>query len=154
MLTAKGLLFYYPLIEGMESKPFASANCSSGNKRKYGNMDFESCNDDSTLQKIHGTSVFSIFWHNRLVPETVLNRFPLFKNIFSDIDCDRLGIARNWKNRLKGFLFFDGDFNNIKTSKLITMEPSLEAYLENLADKDLIWTPPNSLNLFEKYAVE
>ena len=113
----------------------------------------ESWDQGSSLHKLHDTSVFSIFWQNRLVPETVVNRLPLFKNIkVSDLDCDKLGIARKWKDRLKGFLFFDWNFHSISNNKLkFTMEPSMEVYLENLVDKELIWTPPNSLNLFEKY---
>ena len=115
----------------------------------------ESSDLSSTLHKLHDTSTFSIFWQNRLVPESVINKLPLFKNIkVTDLDCDNAGIARKWRDRLKGFLFFDWNFHSISNNKLkFTLEPSLEIYLNNLLDKELIWTPSTATNLFEKYVI-
>lgn len=113
-------------------------------------LDFSDDEDDgggpSALQR-QQDSVFSVYWQNRLVPETVLDRIPCFKGLpSSSLECSNHSIAHNWRSRLKGFLFFDWTFHNISNNKLkFTVEPSLEAWLnEQLRNEEVVWSPSSA----------
>lgn len=116
--------------------------------------DFEAGRGASALQRRQDDAVFSVFWQDRLVPETVLNRLPCFKDLPSSvIDCSSQSIAHQWRGRIKGFLFFDWEFHNISNNKLkFTVEPSLEGWLnEQLRADEAIWTPSSTPTQLKKW---
>lgn len=71
-----------------------------------------------------------IYWQNRLVPETTLNRLSFFPDFKSVTQCQKLGVPPLWRNRIKCFLFFDANFHNISNNKLkINVDPDLQTWI-------------------------
>jgi hypothetical protein len=72
-----------------------------------------------------------IYWQNRLVPETGIDRLPFFPIARSRFQCCMEGIPENWRGRIKGFLFFNNKFTHISNNKLrLQVDPDLETWLE------------------------
>jgi hypothetical protein len=73
----------------------------------------------------------SIYWQNRLVPETGIDRLPFFPIARSRLQCDTANIPENWRGRIKGFIFFNNKFTHISNNKLrLQVDPDLETWLE------------------------
>lgn len=73
----------------------------------------------------------SIYWQNRLVPETGLDRMPFFPIARNRFQCSMEGISENWRGRVKGFIFFNNKFTHISNNKLrLQVDPDLETWLE------------------------
>lgn len=110
-------------------------------------------NNISDLQSEYFNSMFSVYWQNRLVPYSVVNSLPFFKNMpLKILDCNNQNISENWKFRLKGFLFFDWTSHNISNNKLkLTVEPSLDGFLNDDSNaKKITWSPSTTSVLFKK----
>lgn len=111
------MIFYYPFEEGSSTRPS------------------DSYDEQQTLSNtlpVEGENevVISIFWQDRLVPETTVSRLSFFPDYKNRFQCIRNEIAENWKARIKGFLFFDWSFNHISNNKLkIQVDPNLEDWL-------------------------
>ena len=77
--------------------------------------------------------VFSVFWGDRLVPDTVVKRlpfFPAFKSFFT-----KEGLPANVEHRIKGFLFLDWNFKHISNNKLsIQVDPSFSAWMNSIEE--------------------
>lgn len=73
----------------------------------------------------------SIYWQNRLVPETGIDRLPFFPTAHTRYNCSMEKISENWRGRVKGFIFFNNKFTHISNNKLrLQVDPDLETWLE------------------------
>lgn len=73
----------------------------------------------------------SIYWQNRLVPETGIDRLSFFPTARSRLQCSMERIPENWRGRIKGFIFFNNKFTHISNNKLrLQVDPDLETWLE------------------------
>eukprot|EP01038_Epipyxis_sp_PR26KG_P014495 gene14495-19457_t len=110
-----GVLFYYPYEEGKETKPVSTSSSTSSEVE---------ANDNH---------LFHVFWQNRLVPETFVEQLPFFPaGAKTKGQCDKKQIAVNWRNRIKGFLFFDWSFKHISNNKLkIQVDPNLNDWINS-----------------------
>ena len=75
--------------------------------------------------------LFDIYWVNRFVPQSTLSTAPFFpKNLDSVNKCDYANVPVNWKDRLRGFIFFDHEWGCISNNKLkIQVDPDIDAYI-------------------------
>lgn len=83
----------------------------------------------------------SICWQRRMVPQSKvsnLNFYPSYKN---KLQLERRGLKSNWKNKIFGFLFFDGTFSHISNNKLKLTLPDLNSWINQ---KEII-TKPKSI---------
>ena len=96
-------------------------------------------------------SLFRIYWQNRLVPDTKLNKLSFFPEARSWI---RHNLNRNWSNRVKCFLFFDANFHNISNNKLkINVDPDLQTWITSKpVTNQIIYIPKNIKESFPRYA--
>lgn len=95
----------------------------------------------------------SVYWQNRFVPETTLKRLPFFPSARNRMQCSSEKIPLNWKDRIKGFIFFDNKFSHISNNKLrLQVDPSLEEYLTMKArDKTISYDTPKIELVFLKW---
>lgn len=93
---------------------------------------------------------FRVYWQNRLVPQTTLDKLSFFPEAKTMEQCDRIGIPRKWSSRIKCFLFFDANFHNISNNKLrLTVDPNLQSWImERSVVKDTTIVPKNVKDLF------
>ncbi len=74
----------------------------------------------------------SIFWQDRLVPETIINAFPFFPELRTQLQCERNLIPSDWRERVHCFLFFGWDFRHISNNKLkFQVDPNMNEWLNN-----------------------
>eukprot|EP01038_Epipyxis_sp_PR26KG_P014494 gene14494-19456_t len=114
--TVNGILFYYPYKDGKSTKP------------KSNSFYEVETNSNST------DHVFDVFWQNRLVPETHVEKLSFFPKTVSNIkkQCLDMKISMDWKNRIKGLLFFDWNFKHISNNKLkIQVDPNLNDWINS-----------------------
>lgn len=116
-------------------------------------LDMDSWEGYETYQSRQDRSVFSVYWQNRLVPNSVCDRIPIFNQIASSaLGLEEQKIASKWQGRIKGFLFFDWSFHNISNNKLkLTLDPSLEGWLNACKDREILWSPQNTAPKFVKW---
>lgn len=95
----------------------------------------------------------SVYWQNRFVPETTLKRLPFFPTSRNRMQCSSDKIPLNWKDRIKGFIFFDNKFSHISNNKLrLQVDPNLEEYLTMKArDKTISYDTPKIELIFLKW---
>ena len=95
----------------------------------------------------------SVYWQNRFVPETTLKRLPFFPTARNRMQCSSDKIPLNWKDRIKGFIFFDNKFSHISNNKLrLQVDPNLEEYLTMKArDKTISYDIPKIELVFLKW---
>jgi hypothetical protein len=140
----QGLLLYFPCSKGAESRPSTRLRREwdeAGNER-----DVEDLTHDDE-EEVRGVAkqgpVFRCYWQNRLVPETEVEKLNFFPDAATIEKCAKLNVSRvmqpnspliycalplclttcwqipvAWRNRIKGFLFFDGSFKHISNNKL------------------------------------
>lgn len=215
----QGIIFYYPFVDGAESKPrllsepktskrkgslnagqsSSSSSSSSSTRPESSGSDVsskrkaqtESVSEPDKKRKTQTKSVsenaaivieqsdsgddaddkyeevlfqpqgpqpiFSVYWQDRLVPETVLSKLPFFPVCLTAAQCEADKLSLNWRYRLKGYLFFDWTFHHISNNKLkFTIEPSLDEWLNGLSNKaarsrDLSWNPVSTLPMFKRF---
>jgi hypothetical protein len=77
---------------------------------------------------------------------------PFFPVAKSAIQCERLKIPLDWKDRLRGFIFFDSNFVNISNNKLkIKADPDFETWIhEKEIKRRITYNPKNVDKDFEK----
>jgi hypothetical protein len=109
-------------------------------------------NDIEDLTADDDDSLFRIYWQNRLVPETKLNKLSFFPEAKTLLQCDKLGIAHQWKSRIKCFLFFDANFHNISNNKLnLRLDPDLQTWITSApVVRQSISLPKNVKDQFPK----
>jgi hypothetical protein len=90
--------------------------------------------ENGGLQFLENKDIFSIFWCDRWFPDSSANKLSFFPgNALKDV-------ADNWRDRVRGFLFFDWSFNHISNNKLCLQIPDLDKYLTKkpiLSDRSL-----------------
>ena len=75
---------------------------------------------------------FTIYWQNRLVPQSQVLKLPFFPELSSRSQCNAENIAVKWRYRVKGFLFFDWN-QRISNNKLKLQIPDLNGWLNDKA---------------------
>lgn len=90
--------------------------------------------------------MIQVYWQNRLVPESILSHLPFFPSTHSNSAVSKKdSVAKDWKNRIGGFLFFDWSFRHISNNKLkILVEPNLNTWLNSTEVKSKTITTPKS----------
>lgn len=116
----EGILFYFPNVDGEETRPLLS--------NYMGSMQSDSL-DSSDPRNIDST--FSIYWQRRLVPETVLSKLPFFPDCVTRGQCNANELPEKWKYRLKGFIFFDWEFRHISNNKLKIQISGFEDFIND-----------------------
>ena len=81
----------------------------------------------------------SIFWADRLVPHSVLKRLHFLPQSSLARHCEELQLPVQWKNRVRGFLFFDADYKHISNNKLRILR---------MDELEGLFLLPSALNLF------
>jgi hypothetical protein len=88
----------------------------------------------------------SVFWQDRLVPSSALQKLPFFPDARTKLQCDTDKLPENWRGRLKGYLFFDWNFRHISNNKLrIQVDPNIDDWLNDKSIAKQIILTPNSL---------
>ena len=98
-------------------------------------------------------SMFRVYWQNRLVPETQLSQMPFFPAAKTVLQCDRYKIPLDWKDRIRGFIFFDSSFVDISNNKLkIKADPDFDTWINDKEiKKKITYNPKNIDKDFQKY---
>lgn len=98
----------------------------------------------------------NIYWQNRFVPESSLERLPFFPAARSRLQCSKERIPENWRGRIKGFLFFDNKFTHISNNKLrLQADPDFETWLITKAKaKSVTYDTPKIEEAFLKWLRE
>jgi hypothetical protein len=93
-----------------------------------------------------------VYWQNRLVPESTLSQLPFFPSTNANSSASKFELAKSWRGRIGGFLFFDWSFRHISNNKLkILVDPNLNTWLNTSEVKSkTIMTPKNAQAEFLK----
>jgi hypothetical protein len=115
--------------------------------------DIEGLDEDERRDKINVVNPVSIFWSNRLVPESFLKKLPFFPTAHTKALCDAAGLPENWRGRIKGYLFFDYEFRHISNNKLkLQVDPNIEDWLnDKKLLKSLAFVPTNPAMIFKTW---
>lgn len=136
-------MFYYPTRSGNPTKPRKSSlmvdladedgHCS------------DTCKEDE-VESAHQNAV-SVYWQDRLVPETQLASLPFFPDCRTQHQCEKESIPVGWRDRLHAFLFFGWDFKHISNNKLkFQVDPNLDEWLNDKKRyRDDVKTDPKHL---------
>ena len=167
----EGVLFYYPFTEGVEKRPYAGqikakANTPSGLETRDDGAVVEYISDDddgspsaSATSNTNAQQVFrdndptfTIYWQDRLVPQSSVMRLPCFPDLITLAQCNSESIAFKWMNRVKGFLFFDWNFRHISNNKLKIQIPDINQWLNDKQRiKDITFKPTGTNAIFKKF---
>jgi len=147
----RGMIFYYPHTSAKESRPtmrvkggvvrgnldsamgaMDPAGGASSSREASGRGRPSRAVIDITETEQQGfDDVFSVFWGDRLVPETELRSLPFFPlGARTRNECEDKKLPENWAGRIKGFLFLDWEFKHIQNNKLQINIPDFEGYLK------------------------
>jgi hypothetical protein len=92
-------------------------------------------------------NLFRVYWQNRLVPETQLSQMPFFPAAKTVLQCERYKIPLDWKDRIRGFIFFDSNFVDISNNKLkIKADPDFDTWINDKQTKKKITYNPKSID--------
>ncbi len=139
MCTVYGFLFYFPFQNGLETKPDYESYVQESSDSN------EEITKDTTNDRM-----IQVYWQNRLVPESLLSQLPFFPSSHGNTNTSKYEVAKQWKNRIGGFLFFDWNFRHISNNKLkILVEPNLNTWLnkQEIKSKTLM-VPKNAQSEF------
>jgi hypothetical protein len=111
--------------------------------------------DDEQQQDIVQSKTFqtiSVLWQNRLVPLSTLIKLPFFPTASSKSQCDSELLPEKWRNRLKGYIFFDWKFHHISNNKLrIQVDPAIGEWMNHRDRvKQITYTPQATKQAFLK----
>ncbi len=97
--------------------------------------------------------LFSVYWQGRLVPESKMNELKvLFDGLVTVRALREAGISPHWRDRVKGFLFFDSKFTFISNNKLrIAVESGLETWINSRDIYDNTMTDPRKSKLGDDF---
>ena len=152
--TVQGMIFYYPFEGDKESRPMVStkkidsAHPDEGQLIYKGASQLSRSQEDVVVDEIEDEEINSydpdrssfreqatcdIYWVNRYVPQSFLRKLPLFpKGLTSLAECEAAGLPLKWRNRLKGFIFFNHSWEYISNNKLkIQVDPDIDTYINN-----------------------
>jgi hypothetical protein len=74
----------------------------------------------------------SVYWQDRLVPETEITALPFFPEWKLARICELNNVPVDWRDRIRGFLFFGWDFRHISNNKLkFQVDPNMDEWLNN-----------------------
>ena len=157
--TMRGMIFYYPHTSARESRPSLRAKAAWEGDDLEGSAGVTGHAAGAAPASPRGTTntssssssrarpsmaaplpsdleqqsvlddVFSVFWGDRLVPETEMRSLPFFPRAKTRLQCESAQLPENWAGRIKGFLFLDWEFKHIQNNKLQIKIPDFEYYL-------------------------
>jgi hypothetical protein len=175
--TVQGLILYFPSEAGRETKPtgqiiqhpvlaLGSGSARNESRKLNASSKTVSIEDSSDEEDIFcsiqdmtadgdeddNMPLCRIFWQNRLVPETTLDKLSFFPDLKNVAQIDKLGIPNLWNHRIKCFLFFDANFHCISNNKLkLTVDPDLQTWITApTVVKESRYTPKNTKDVFPK----
>jgi hypothetical protein len=95
-------------------------------------------------------SIFNVYWQNRLVPQTNVEKIPFFPISTSKT----FNIPSDWKGRVKGYLFLDGTFKHISNNKLkITVYPDFDTWINNKdTSQHILYKPRTSQSMNDLFS--
>ena len=138
------MLVYYPYRDMAESNPFYFDPF----------LDSDRDEDSDVFRRNHQTphstdGLFSVYWQGRLVPESKMNELKvLFDGLITARVLREAGISPHWKDRVKGFIFFDSKFTFISNNKLrIAVESGLETWINSRGIYEKTITDPRESKL-------
>lgn len=131
MTTVEGILFYYPTKAGNPTVPDTkTVIVNLVDDDDASNPDDDAANKGNEAEP--SDPMMSVYWQDRLVPETTLNSLPFLPDVKTLVQCEREGIPFNWRQRLRGFLFFGRDFRHISNNKLkFQVDPNMNDWLND-----------------------
>ena len=104
----QGILFYYPHEGGRETAPRTlNAKTNKGED-----------SDEKDLVSDHDPFGLNIFWADRLVPDSQLHNLHFLPESENVRFCEINKLPKRWKDRIKGFVFFDANYRHISNNKL------------------------------------
>jgi hypothetical protein len=133
-----GLLFYFPTRAGLSTMPNVSSVIEADG-------DLGIYEDEAEEAR---KLACSVYWQDRLVPETEIKTLPFYPSAKSATQCDQEKIPVKWRDRVRGFLFFGWDFRHISNNKLkFKVDPNMDAWLNDKARfKNEIRSKPNHIS--------
>jgi len=173
--TVQGMLFYYPFEGDKESRPMVSTKkCDSAHPdeglfvENRGKSQLSRSQDDVIAEEGEVDDVDSydpdrssfreqamcdIYWVNRYVPQSFLRKLPLFsKGLTTLAECEAAGLPLKWRNRLKGFLFFNHSWEYISNNKLkIQVDPDIDTYINSRCEGGITFNPAHALVKFKTW---
>ena len=137
--VVQGILFYYPHEGGEESVPRSKISeikvkTEFGESEELDTFETEDASDHFSM---------TVFWAERLIPSSEVRSLPFFPALLTKLRCEKSNLPANWKQRIRGFLFFDASFPHISNNK-IRLLTDLDTFLNNQdVAKDLLYKPKN-----------
>eukprot|EP00605_Chrysophyceae_sp_TOSAG23-4_P001164 GSChrysophyteH1.ASY1.ANO1.1272.1 assembled CDS len=164
--TVQGMIFYYPYVDGKESRPALDTRrigtdyfdegieyVHQGISKSQSNLmssqmtgDDESVNKVETEDRNHMFHAFDIYWVDRFVPQSYFTNIPLLpKSLETPAQCEKEGISLDWKKRIKGYVFFNSSWEHISNNKLkIQVDPDINTYLNSCEKRGGVTFKPTS----------
>jgi hypothetical protein len=138
----EGIIFYFPTKNGCTTIPDTSSvvprhlshtaaqevrsSQASGAAASAVQEDF------GILSAAVGGPMCSVYWQDRLVPETEITSLPFFPEWRLARICEQNNVPVDWRDRIRGFLFFGWDFHHISNNKLkFQVDPNMDEWLNN-----------------------
>lgn len=96
-------------------------------------------------------NILDILWVDRLVPESSISQLTFFpapneKKLIND------NIAPLWKNRVKGYLFFDRNFPITNNKLRIQVDPDISTWLnDKKRSREISYSPKNNETNFKEW---
>lgn len=108
-------------------------------------------NENITSLQYNYDPTFTIYWQDRLVPESFITKLTFFPDAVTKKQCSDKGLPEKWRWRVKGFLFFDWHFKHISNNKLKLQVPHLNDWINcKETEKYLLYRPKNVSSLFHR----
>ena len=153
-ISIEGMILYFPCVNGKETKPrHQLVDLSHDEDQPYPSPEVA-----DTIATKFDSNVFSVFWQDRLVPESVVSSLPFFPFLKrKSVQAKNAGeIAANWTERIKGFLFFDWSFTQISNNKLkIQVDPNLHEWINSKSvESNTIFNPKEIKKSFKTWLEE
>lgn len=101
-LVMEGLLFYYPYVNGSETRPKPVLNEDYGTPiPSQQSISSQSYHQDEEIIDSSDTT-FTVYWQNRLLPQSVVQSLPFFPTSTAVAECASFGLPTKWRGRIKG----------------------------------------------------
>ena len=147
----------------------ASVSSSSSQQRQHHNDDEEDDDDEDDEDEESGGDdqagfvrdkryeermrSIDFFWTNRYVPQSGAEKLSFYPDdIKTREKCEKEGLPENWRTRVKVFLFFDSQFDDISNNKLRLLKVD-EEWLNNATIlKNIVYEPKDIARRHKAYA--
>jgi hypothetical protein len=141
-------MFYYPTRSGCPTKPNTQTIIVDLAEGDVDSIDGDAAQPGAEGEAKVRPPMVSVYWQDRLVPETTLSALPFLPDCKTPLQCGIAGIPTNWRDRIQGFLFFGWDFRHISNNKLkFQVDPNMNEWLNNKNRfKNEIETTPTHLS--------